>query len=81
MCACLPTLRPLLNHIFPQLLYSTRRGTAEARQDSYTLHSVEMETVPELGRSEDGRVYEIMPGEQRSPKDESFPEIVEIERV
>jgi hypothetical protein len=47
ICACLPTIKPVLSHFFPRLLQSRQRDTIELRADRYIRH----------GGGSDGRIY------------------------
>ena len=47
LCACLPTLRPILNKFFPRLLLSTHRNTVELPRSFAMQNSVSSPRDPE----------------------------------
>ena len=61
ICACLPTLKPVVNHLFPKLLLSKKRTTGQTR--AQTQHSIVRDTritqhsIPRDAEAEAGLSY------------------------
>src|SRR5271155_524357 len=71
MCACLPTLRPLMNRLFPHALLSTQRITVDSRRENYVRHSAGRDTDGDLEDQDHDKSYTSMSTDPQDSKHKS----------